>query len=85
MVSFSHLALGLLSVVGAVAHPTADLDKRQITSSQTGHNGGFFYSFWTNGGGTVTYRNGPGGEYSVDWVNCGSFTCGKGWSTGTDR
>lgn len=85
MVSFTALTLGLLSAAGAIASPTAGIDKRQITSSQTGYDNGYFYSFWTNGGGQVRYTNGPGGQYSVDWVDCGSFTCGKGWSTGSDR
>jgi endo-1,4-beta-xylanase len=85
MVSFTALTLGILSAAGAIASPTTGIDKRQITSSQTGYNNGYFYSFWTNGGGMVRYTNGPGGQYSVNWEDCDNFTCGKGWSTGSDR
>lgn len=61
-------------------------DKRAaITSSTTGTNNGYYYSFWTNGGGTVEYTNGNAGEYSVTWEDCGDFTSGKGWSTGSAR
>ncbi|KAK4496096.1 hypothetical protein PRZ48_012075 [Zasmidium cellare] len=67
------------------AHP-ADVQKRQsITSSETGTSGGYYYSFWTDGSG-VTYTNGDGGEYSVEWSSGSSnFVGGKGWQTGSDR
>ena len=58
----------------------------QITSSETGTNNGFYYSFWTDGSGDVTYTNGDAGEYSVTWSgDQGNWVGGKGWSTGTDR
>ncbi|KKK19495.1 hypothetical protein P175DRAFT_0427717 [Aspergillus ochraceoroseus IBT 24754] len=88
MVYFS-VAFGLTAVAGlALAFPGHPMDKRQaITSSQTGTNNGYYYSFWTNGVGTVDYTNGNGGEYSVTWDNSGSgggdFTCGKGWNPGS--
>ncbi|KAL1963450.1 hypothetical protein VTN77DRAFT_8351 [Rasamsonia byssochlamydoides] len=82
MVSFSSLALGFSAVAGVFAAPS-ELSKRQtLTSSSTGTSGGYYYSFWTNGGGTVDYTNGDGGEYSVTWENCGDFTAGKGWNPG---
>ncbi|KAJ5917860.1 hypothetical protein N7454_010235 [Penicillium verhagenii] len=31
------------------------------------------------------WHNGDLGEYSVSWTDCGDFTSGKGWSTGSDR
>lgn len=37
---------------------------------------------WTDGGGTVTYTNGTGGNYAVNWTNCGNFVAGKGWKPG---
>jgi endo-1,4-beta-xylanase len=55
-----------------------------ISTSQTGTDG-LWYSFWTNGGGSVSMGLNGGGSYSVNWTNCGDFTCGKGWSTGTGR
>lgn len=89
MVSFSSLALGLLTIAGALALPgdmSGDFSKRQaITSPQTGTNNGYYYSFWTNGAGSVSYTNGAAGQYSVTWSNQngGDFTCGKGWQPGS--
>lgn len=71
------LALGATLAAGALA---------QITSSETGTNDGFYYSFWTDGAGDVTYTNGAAGEYSVTWSgDNGNWVAGKGWATGTDR
>jgi len=57
-----------------------------LKSSETGTNNGFYYSFWTDGSGDVSYTNGDGGEYSVTWAgDQGNFVAGKGWSTGTGR
>ena len=73
----SILALGATIVTGALA---------QITTSETGTNNGFYYSFWTDGASQVTYTNGDGGRYSVEWSgNAGNWVGGKGWSTGSDR
>ena len=38
-------------------------------SPGTGTNNGFFYSFWTDGKGSVQYDNGPAGSYSTKWSN----------------
>lgn len=58
----------------------------QITTSEVGENNGYYYSFWTDGASQVTYTNGEGGRYSVEWSgNAGNWVGGKGWSTGTDR
>jgi endo-1,4-beta-xylanase len=84
MVTFSKLVIGVSAFAGVLAAPNFELDTRQtITTSQTGTNNGFYYSFWTNGGGTVDYTNGDAGQYSVTWQNDGDFTCGKGWNPGS--
>ena len=101
MVSFSPLfvAVSIISVV--LAAPSAELSKRgpgdtslnpalqarqSLTSSSTGTNGGYYYSFWTDGSGDVTYTNDAGGEYSVTWSgNAGNFVAGKGWNPGAAR
>ncbi|CAO3668761.1 unnamed protein product [Umbelopsis vinacea] len=95
MVFFSRLALGFSLAAGALALPAnfsdkPDLHARQqaaITSSQTGTYDGYYYSFWTNGAGTVTYDNTGAGAYSVNWSNAngGDFTAGVGWNPGSAR
>ena len=88
MISLSSVAIALTTVVGALALPSdqsVNLAARQaITSSQTGTNNGYYYSFWTNGAGSVSYSNGAAGQFSVNWANQGGgdFTCGKGWNPG---
>ena len=67
--------------------PNPAIQARQtLTSSSTGTNGGYYYSFWTDGSGDVTYTNGAGGEYSVTWSgDAGNFVGGKGWNPGAAR
>ncbi|KAJ5969760.1 hypothetical protein N7501_006008 [Penicillium viridicatum] len=85
MVSFSNLFVAACAAVTAFALPN-ELDKRALTTSKQGtSDDGYFYSFWTNGGGSVSYENGATGQYSVTWKNCDSFTSGKGWATGSAR
>ncbi|MBN2007765.1 glycoside hydrolase family 11 protein [candidate division KSB1 bacterium] len=54
-----------------------------ICSSQTGTDDGFFYTHWTDGGGSACMTLGDNGNYSYSWSNTGNFVGGKGWSTGS--
>ncbi|HTP29747.1 MAG TPA: glycoside hydrolase family 11 protein [Anaeromyxobacteraceae bacterium] len=65
------------------AKATAITSSQTITSNQTGTDGGYFYSFWTNGNGSVRMTLDGSNGYSVQWSNAGDFTCGKGWRVGS--
>jgi endo-1,4-beta-xylanase len=86
MVSFTSLLTGAIAVVGALAAPTTTaLAKRQSTPNGTGTHNGYYYSWWSDGGSRVTYTNGAGGSYSVNWQTGGNFVGGKGWNPGSAR
>jgi endo-1,4-beta-xylanase len=71
--------------VDAPAATNPELHPLAGTPNGTGYHGGYFYSFWSDGGGTVDMSLGSGGNYSVQWTNCGNFTTGKGWNPGGYR
>nr|AQQ74854.1 GH11 Xylanase CBM60 [uncultured bacterium]AWD75438.1 xylanase [uncultured bacterium] len=56
-----------------------------LSSSQTGNNNGYYYSFWTDGGGSVQFCLQSGGRYTSNWSNVGNWVGGKGWQTGSAR
>lgn len=99
MVSFSSLILVLSAAVGALSAPVEQSTEytnesfngtlhelaERSTPSGTGWSNGYYYSFWTDGGGDVTYTNGAGGSYTVRWSNVGNFVGGKGWNPGSTR
>lgn len=88
MVSFSLLlAFSAVARVLFAAPASSDLlaPRTGITTSQTGTNNGFYYSFWTDGGATATYTNGAAGEYSMTWSGNGNLVGGKGWNPGAAR
>jgi hypothetical protein len=78
------LALPLLAVTALVIGMT-HADAQTITTGQTGTDNGYFYSFWTDGGGPASMNLGPGGNYATSWSGNGDFVGGKGWGTGSRR
>ncbi|KAI0448633.1 concanavalin A-like lectin/glucanase domain-containing protein [Xylaria acuta] len=77
------VALAVVAAASSVVASPLDLIKR--TSPGTGTSNGFFYSFWTDGQGSVTYNNGDRGSYDVTWNNVNNFVAGKGWNPGANR
>lgn len=96
MVSFKSILLALTAASAVMARPfdfeerdegnsTEALARRQVTANSVGTHNGYFYSWWSDGGGQVTYTMGAGSKYNVDWRNTGNFVGGKGWNPGTGR
>lgn len=70
--------------VGVVERDAKELSVRN-TPNETGIISGFYYYFWSDGNGNVTFTNGPGGTYSVVWSGDVDFIAGKGWNPGSAR
>ncbi|KAL8366522.1 hypothetical protein RB595_005019 [Gaeumannomyces hyphopodioides] len=47
--------------------------------------GGYYYSFWSEGNGNFRCTNGAGGQFGATWSGNGGFVCGKGWRNGGQR
>jgi endo-1,4-beta-xylanase len=83
MVSFTSIFTALAAAATVVASPL-ELALRGIQPGQGTHDG-YFYSYWTDGRGSVDYNNGPRGSYKVSWRNVGNWVGGKGWNPGPSR
>lgn len=97
MIHLKYLALIVAAATCAICAPldvltdrddgnsTLALAKRQSTANSEGYHNGYFYSWWTDGGGSAQYTMGEGSKYSVTWRNTGNFVGGKGWNPGNGR
>ncbi|GAA0670802.1 glycoside hydrolase family 11 protein [Kitasatospora atroaurantiaca] len=73
----------LAPALAAVLILPGTTDAATIATNQTGTDGGYFYSFWTEGSGAASMSLNGGGNYGTSWTNAGNFVAGKGWSTGS--
>jgi endo-1,4-beta-xylanase len=86
MFSLKSALVALSAITGAFALPTAEAKELIVrTDSSTGNHNGYYYSFWTDNPGSVTYSNGNGGSFNVQWNGNGNFVGGKGWNPGSNR
>src|SRR5690606_6648032 len=86
--SFKRVTLtgkGVIAALIFAALGATTANAQQHCSSQTGNHGGFYFTHWTDGGGSACMTLGSGGNYSYSWSNTGNFVGGKGWSTGSSN
>ncbi|CAF3589061.1 unnamed protein product [Fusarium graminearum] len=90
MVSFKSLLVAVSALTGALARPfdflderddgnaTSVLEARQVTGNSEGYHNGYFYSWWSDGGGyaqTINY----GGSFNPQG---NGYLCVYGWTRG---
>ncbi|KAJ8516254.1 hypothetical protein ONZ45_g6416 [Pleurotus djamor] len=88
MVALTSLLVTVTAALSTLAFPSnsTELYRRAATPNSQGTHSGFFYSWWSDGQGDVTYTNLNGGQYSVEWSgDRGNLVGGKGWNPGTNN
>lgn len=78
-----YLSMALLASATALSLSAANA--QTLCDSQTGTHGGYYFTHWTDGGGSACMTLGSEGNYSYEWSNTGNFVGGKGWSTGASN
>lgn len=78
------LGLFLAALAGRTYAALSTRGVQSFTSSSTGTDGGYYYSFYTTGK-SVTYINEGSGKYKVTWDGSEDFVAGKGWNPGAER
>lgn len=76
------LLQGALAIPEPNPHPAALVEHDGLIGPRQG---GYFWSYWSEGNGNFNCNNGAGGSYTVDWSGNGGFVCGKGWNPGGPR
>ena len=64
--------------------PPASAEKC-LSAGQRGTYDGYFYSFWTDGGGSTNFCLQPNGRFTSQWSNISSWVGGVGWKIGGPR
>ncbi|KAM7190117.1 glycoside hydrolase [Naviculisporaceae sp. PSN 640] len=91
MPSLKLLALNVLATTsGVFSSPVASLPQGPVPRGASlgpgpGTHNGFYYNYWTDGQGSVSYVNKDQGSYAVSWEKCGNFYAGKGWGPSDSR
>lgn len=78
------LIVGILMCTAALCAPPGNAEEC-LSSTQRGTYDGYFYSFWTNGGGSTNFCLQSNGRYTSQWSNAGNWVGGIGWETGDRR
>ncbi|KFY36925.1 hypothetical protein V494_04932 [Pseudogymnoascus sp. VKM F-4513 (FW-928)] len=67
-------------------NPAALPSKRSVPPTSQGYHNGYFYAFWSDGIGNITYTlSDSTSSYSVAWEDISSFYGGIGWNPGSGR
>ena len=77
--------MALMLGLGVALAYSPRAEAQQYCSNQTGTDDGYYFTHWTDGGGSACMTLGADGNYSYQWSNTGNFVGGKGWSTGTSN
>jgi len=82
MVSFLSIVLSISAAFGVSAGDGGVLERDDATTALNDAEK-YISSAWNDGYAKMKYKNGPEGQYTVNWSgNVGNFVVGKGWNPG---